>query len=409
MALSCNRNILSIERFKRIIGGILFFYMVCFPGCYMLSKLPFIILLLCIFIHRVIYNRLNISKIVLLIVAIIWLKGVYGIFIGILNSNHFVLDVIPINLFWPILYLIYVSLIDSEKEYWGLAKILIYSHIFIILYISLYMLFQWLGYPFIEIYPDDLIFSIYSDQSHLTAGYINAIVFTTPMLIIFLMTNFDIGFSRILLFVLLLLTFVVLIISGRRMYMLTCIIAPLFPVFHRKMLGGVIYKKVLASTKFLIIIGGIVCVLLLCFLSISGYVEHFERAFDTMEEPTKFRQLHMLLKEFMDTPLFGNGLGAAFFEPTRLRNEYSFEVGYALDLATLGIIGCVIYYIGFFLILYYIMKVVKKNHDIVLYSLYVGLIIFLIGQATNPFLSSYDFMWPLYIGLAGVNIYMLKH
>ena len=49
-------------------------------------------------------------------------------------------------------------------------------------------------------------------------------------------------------------------------------------------------------------------------------------------------------------------------------------------------------------------KVIKKKHNAVLYSYYVGLIIFLIGQATNPFLSSYDFMWPLYIGLIGVNI-----
>lgn len=85
MALYYKRNIFSIGMLKRFIGGALFFYMVCFPGCYMLSKLPFIILLLCIFVYRVICKKFNISKPVLLIVSIIWIKGVYGIFIGILT------------------------------------------------------------------------------------------------------------------------------------------------------------------------------------------------------------------------------------------------------------------------------------------------------------------------------------
>ncbi|RGM25600.1 hypothetical protein DXC20_14625 [Bacteroides sp. OM08-17BH] len=393
---------------KRFIGGALFFYMVCFPGCYMLSKLPFIILLLCIFVYRVICKKFNISKPVLLIVSIIWIKGVYGIFIGILHSNGYVLNVVPINLFWPVVYLVYISLVDNEKEYLNLAKILIYSHIFIVIYISLYMLFQWFGYSFIEIYPDDLIFSIYSNQSHLTAGYINALVFTTPMLVIFLMTNYNLGFPRILLLVLLLLTFVVLIISGRRMYMLTCMIAPFFPLFHRKMLGKLTYRRTLKSVIYLLVIGGITCMILLSFVSFDGYIERFERAFDSVEEPIKFKQLSMLLKEFMNAPLLGNGLGAILYEPARYALSSSFELGYVFDLVTLGIIGCIIYYIGIILILYSIIKVVKKNHNVVLYSYYVGLIIFLIGQATNPFLSSYDFMWPLYIGLIGVNIDMLK-
>jgi len=337
-------------------------------------------------------------------VSIIWLKGVYGVFMGILHSNSYVLDVVPVNLFWPVVYLVYISLVDNEKEYLGLAKILIYSHIFIVVYISLYMLFQWFGYSFIEIYPDDLIFSIYSNQSHLTAGYINALVFTTPMLVIFLMTNYNIGFPRILLLVLLLLTFVVLIISGRRMYMLTCMIAPLFPLFHRKMLGKLIYKRILKSTKYMLIIGGVACVILFSFVSLDGYIERFEQAFDATEEPIKFRQLSMLLREFMNAPLLGHGLGAVLYEPARYTLSFSFELGYVFDLVTLGILGCVIYYIGIILVLYSMIKVIKKKHNAVLYSYYVGLIIFLIGQATNPFLSSYDFMWPLYIGLIGVNI-----
>lgn len=111
-----------------------------------------------------------------------------------------------------------------------------------------------------------------------------------------------------------------------------------------------------------------------------------------------------LLKGFFDQPLLGHGIGATALNYGSVSDEidtYNYELSYNYLLFAVGIFGF-LFYLLLIIFLYVLgfhnnsLDVDRKNSKILL----IALSAFLISNATNPWLSKFDFMYTIFLPYA---------
>lgn len=388
-------------------GLSLLFFMMTF-----ISQLYVIKIILMCFILVLIKKELCLSKNVIIAYVIIIFYGLYGILIGLVygTPNPFVFT--TIYCIYPLLYMLYSSYIVKNRHFNLLAKTIFIAHIFIISYDLLFALGILLRIEIPNIYPLEIPFSIYNDSSRMNFVNLNTLTFTTPVLFILYLGKYELGFSRKTYFFVLLITFFLLIISGRRSVMLVMIALPFIPFIFSKMFSKNIRKLLKRSSAIFLITCLFMCLIINKYDStfIDNYTQVFLNAFDSDKEPIKFAQQKMLIEKFKEKPIFGHGAGAMFYEPSPGRMSFGdqFELSYHFRLASSGIIGFTII-VGIYLwVLFYGLFLSQKNNDLLLLSFLIGYFFMLIADATNPVLCSFDLIWPLYLCLARINYWELQ-
>lgn len=105
-----------------------------------------------------------------------------------------------------------------------------------------------------------------------------------------------------------------------------------------------------------------------------------------------------------ESPLMGHGVGSIFVSGGRIINDYGYELTYHMLIAEIGILPIAAYV---FLLLVVVIKLLKKGgrggslcrHGMAI-SLVLGLICFLVANATNGYLLTFGRMWPIFFPLA---------
>lgn len=337
--------------------------------------------------------------------------GIYGIYVGIIYQNPNPFLFVTIYCIYPLFFAIFSLFLTRDIYFIRIVQVIFFAHFFIVTYDLLYAWGTFVGFEIPNIYAVEIPFSIYNDSSRMNFVNLNTLTFTTPILFLLLLAKYEFKISRIFQSILMIATFFLSIISGRRSVMLMMIVLPIVPFIF----SGFFSKKIKNALKkstfiFLCIIAGV----LLKINSdnpelINGYSEVFLNAFDSDKEPVKFAQKKMLMENFMDKPIFGYGSGAIFFEPSPGRMIYGdqFELSYHFKLASTGIIGFVIIVGTYLWIFFYGLYVSKKKNDVLFFSFLIGYFFMLIADATNPVLCSFDLIWPIYLCLARINYWEL--
>lgn len=391
------------------IGAVVFFSMTCFISVYTIYKIPFIFIYL--FIYFIIYDKgIRVSNSTKLIIGLIICYGFIGLFSAIAYNNDTFLKYLTVPLLWPFAYLIFISSIKSEEDYLGITKILIIAHIFILFYDLLFVAGIFFGFHVPDIYQmDQEVFTIYSDQTRINFVNLRTLTFTTPFIFILTLGNFKTGFHKYFLYAIILLTFFLFIISGRRMQMLTGGMLIFTPFFFRRYFTKSISRIIIKS----IFIFSAILGLLYFWINlknpeiVKGYTNIFLKAFDSSQEPIKFKQSHLLLDAFSKSPLFGNGFGMKLWEEAKGVHSIDFELSYQLKLAWTGISGFFAIMLAYVYTIIKGLDIAKKNDDLLLIAFLIGYIFVLIADATNPYLTSFDTLWPLYLCVSKINNYEL--
>ena len=125
--------------------------------------------------------------------------------------------------------------------------------------------------------------------------------------------------------------------------------------------------------------------------------------FDSSIDYTRFSQRTMLIKMWKEKPLLGHGLAASYYNRDRGYHT-AVESMYHADLAKTGIIGFGLFLFYLFLIYYYTIKEFQRTNNVYIYACIIGLSFYLLASATNPFLASFDRLFPIYVSLCIINI-----
>jgi O-antigen ligase len=118
-------------------------------------------------------------------------------------------------------------------------------------------------------------------------------------------------------------------------------------------------------------------------------------------------QMDSLLAGWVESPFLGNGLGTS---SSILRNEdlpWAYELSYLALIFHTGLLGLVIYVsaISWIFAASARLMIAHNMSKPMFLPLLTGLACFLIANATNPYLSTFDYLWTIFLPLAAVNAF----
>lgn len=395
---------LRIQYLSSYICSFLFFFMIIVPTSYMLYKAILLLLLFLFKISSVIKGeRLILSRNSFIIITLIIIKGVGWIFYGIINHNptNNLLSLFPFHVVWPVVYLLLISHIKSDLDLNFVLKIIVISHVFIVFYNLYCLLTVYLGGVPINIFSGDMVFEITPYSTGIASPNLQQLIFTTPFLFTLMLSNEYLSYRRGL-GVVMVFTILLLLFSGRGMMFLTILFLPIIPF-----LLAVLFKQYKLNVKYYVIF--FIFFIFSFFIFdlyevISYYYDAFIANFDASSDYTRFNQREVLISEWLKRPILGHGLGAVFYESVERGYNSSFESQYHADLAFTGIMGFSIFLFYIFSVLFYLLRYANRRGDLSYMACFIGLILFLIASSTNPFLASFDRMWPLFLCIAIINL-----
>lgn len=370
-------------------------------------KLYYVKIVLLVFLLLSLYKEVYISKDVRFLCGALCLSTLWGLFVGAIKGTPNPFANITVGMLWPLLSLfIVLPQLKQREDFNKLLTVLFYIHTFIVFYDVLFALHIIWDFPFYNLYPEvEIGFSYYGTSSRLNLDdNLSVLTFTIPVYFLVWLSKYEINVSRIVQTIVVFVSFFLLILSGRRVLVLVFILTPIMVIFLRRFFP----KKTVSTVRVLLIIFVVLIVAIFIYMQanypeiIEGYTKSFFNAFDEDEESVRFVQSRMLMEHFNESPLCGEGTGAVFYEPGR-GYKSQFELSYLLIPATQGFIGFTFYLIGIVGVLFIGYKHLLQSKDPILLLFLYGYGFILLAHATNPILSSFDLMLPLYFCYAKIN------
>ena len=380
--------------------------------CFMMLVLPFkfqwfkliLIIILILYSFR---KNIKINTKCLLWSFLYIIAGAFPLCYGMILNNPAPHKYIPVYILWPILFTFISFLID--KDYFiSLLNVFKYYLLIIILSgIIAFIYFNINGYQendFLGYYP-----SIRPGYPFLaiTGGIVIGFIFlyfyqftffllsnkNTPLDWINLILGiFFIFFtSRRILFFNFILSFIVILL--------------LLPFVKKKEIKKEIKLSIKKRISFLVIFFFIISMIIQIY-GIFDFSELFEFLQSSVGDDTtdpRVEQLGSLIEGWMNAPLLGNGTGV---NASVVRSELpgNYELSYVALLFERGLIGVSLYCILYIVLIYNAILAINIVDEKRMISLIVSINLFMIANATNPYLNAFDYIWFIFILLVPIRL-----
>jgi hypothetical protein len=255
----------------------------------------------------------------------------------------------------------------------------------------------------LALFGDNAMVDDATDYFKFTLPNISSLLFLIPCFFVALIS----GYSKAKFLDAVLIFFMILIgvLSGRRALFLALIMGPflayIFTLGVREQASGVTrYKGMIA-------LGLVLFFAVASFVSFERstfYVDQFFSIFDfsenasNVERRLQFASLH---DGWRDAPLFGAGAGAAAGYSRSQEQPWAYELSYVAFVFQYGLIGFLLYAAGIIFLAHRLILFVKhEGRSSFSFCILSGVIAFLVANATNPYLSKFDFMWVVFLPFA---------
>jgi hypothetical protein len=149
-------------------------------------------------------------------------------------------------------------------------------------------------------------------------------------------------------------------------------------------------------------------------LEVGKTVTWFSTGFQFSSDPIAMMRASQsgdLLARWWQSPWFGWGFGATV--PMLVRSSetpWAFELYYLALLVNIGAIGVFVYTAGISFIFLIGYVIARSGHPLGrhLLAVLVGSAMFLMANATNPYLPKFDSEWVVFLPLAFINLWLLE-
>ena len=134
--------------------------------------------------------------------------------------------------------------------------------------------------------------------------------------------------------------------------------------------------------------------------ALSNFIDKTSAASDA----ARTDQMDALISGWMDNPILGSGTGVnAGIVRSKIPGNY--ELTYVAKLFETGLIGICIYITLWILLFYWTIKCIAKDSGYISYAIatITAMAIFMISNATNPYLGAFDYMWFMYFPFIYIN------
>lgn len=405
---------------KKSIGNkficIFFFLMLVLPASF---QLPRGILLLFILFFIIKINSFSSFRYDRTLLAV-GLINVFFSFIFILNgiarSAPGAIAVSTVFIIWPILYLYFIGLSDKKSNIVPILKTIIYGGLASAGLIIIFIINNFFGFPInITYLADSQDFGVFWQDGATELNSMNlATVFYTFIFVLTLLFIPEelnkLEISKTLIRFSLIVSLFLLFISARRAFWIVCAISPFLIMLLLKIIGIDLGLK-----RFLIpvLLFFIVALTTITYMAVDNdnliteLNSSFE--FDNPEAESNYlrkEQFDALIHGWEDNWLIGAGLGASAKGSIRDENAtWAYELSYIALLFHTGIVGIIVYGTSVIWIICKSILICRKNKYYTSYLLpqITALICFLLVNASNPYLSKFDYLWTIFLPLATIN------
>lgn len=379
------------------------------------------VVLLMIAIQALLRGRLALHPTVLLWMLFIVSVGLIFMLRGLINGTPGALRSGTVFVLWPLVFTILAAGASNERVLQGLIRVAVVAMLAIGLYSLSYILYVagWLPDTFYIPIDQGQAIGFYEGYIEYRLYNISSLLFLVPFFIAALLTSargVAISISHFWLWVALILGLMLSLLSGRRVLQLIVVIAPIitlfFCIFLPQTIKRVNRKQIMRAFAVMTVA---VLGLVICLQSIYGFslLAVVERVFSRIDESLLIRkeQFSSLLAAWAESPLLGAGLGASV--PSVLRSKempWAYELSYVALLFHTGLLGFLAYAAAVAWIFWMGLRMIRSGGRMGLYMLpiLVGTTCFLIGNATNPYLGKFDYMWVIFLPVAFINFWLLK-
>ena len=339
------------------------------------------------------------------------------IFWGICNGAPGAIKIMSVYLMWPILYFVFIATCSNYRTIYMLIKTFIYVGILVCL-MNLLLL---INATLLNIGTLSKLAESLNIGFGLYDGYIefsSPSLSVAPLLFYFSFTFFILNDRHILvsnktIVLAILSSLITILFSGRRAFWLMVLVAP-FVIYIFCKLAKYRARKLKYLLPVSFFLAFILLIEIFVFFDYQILYETFVSSFDFEEDLSnsiRAEQYTALVDRWIESPLIGHGLGA--YAPQCIRSEisvWSYELSYLALLMNVGIIGFILYSFCTGWIFIKSFKVIRKdkNYAIIVLPFISSLFLILCLHASNPYLTKFDYMWPLFIPVLILNTIYCK-
>jgi hypothetical protein len=350
--------------------------------------------------------------------------SLFFIYLGILNAAPDAVAVSSIFVVWPLLFVFIVGVHNSDLFWLPYLKILVVSS-FCIDLACLSFITDMLGVTnfnvahYLYFMKPSVNAGIFDGMIKFHTPNLSTLLFTIPYLIAKLLSHQREDKAtihwRTFEIITLIGSVIILILSGRRVLWVVVAFTPFIYMVFAKLTGAQIQiRRTLIPS--LIIIIGVIGAFYLFHLDKNVILESFVSGFDfssnhevTENSYRRKEQFQALVSDWERKPLFGFGHGAAAHDNSGMsKGDSAYELSYIAFLFQIGIIGVLIFFLSTIWLYLQSIRFMRLNDRfrVVMIPLITGLTTFLIANATNPYLSKFDYLWVVFLPVAVLNSFL---
>ena len=409
-----------------VIGAILIFMMVAYPMVYSLLyiKAALFGVLLCVAITRILVSHtIRVNGPIFLWTLILCVVGV-GYFVegAFHNPSNAYLEG-QVYFLWPLVYVVLLSLISTQRALQLVFGVLIFASIFIGIY-GLWYALQTFGVipkaAFIDALAlgDEQAVGIHGSYVQVLVANLNSLPFLFP----FLLSLVYIGSksaawpkSRVWIWLSLVLQLALILISGRRALWVLAVTTPVILLLMAGVMGQMNRKAVVVVIALVVFVAGIGVGL--STLRFGFYFDDIYRIFinafafggsSGTSDVIRANQFTALINGWWNAPLFGHGFGT--FPASYIRSverPWSYELYYVALLFHVGIVGVLLYLVSIVWLVRRAMQIASRRREsfVFMFPALMGLIGTLVATATNPYLDRFDGIWVIFVAAAAISVF----
>ncbi|MGM0452721.1 MAG: hypothetical protein ACQERN_06110 [Thermodesulfobacteriota bacterium] len=388
------------------------------------------VLLLFAVLSILFHGRAQISKEVLALAGFFIVIASVFSFYGVLRGAPGALDKFRLYAVWPAVYIVLFSIMTRLGHLRLVLVTLVVATIAVSGYGILYVLTS------LPILPDSWFIDFQGQSAIQTAaigfhkGYIEyrllsitGMPFLIPFTLAALVTwpKAVSPVPRSMLWVALALSVVAMIFTARRALFLVVAFAPVMIFIFQLFLAGSYAAVVRRNRRYAIVLALLLLPVAVGSINtfydidIGAMVQDVGAAFDPGQDRgarVRSKQIESFVREIAERPFFGSGLGASIADISRNpdKRQSTYELMYFTFVFHVGIVGFLLYSAGIAWLYLRAIEIFRSEGQLGVLSLpvFVGCACFLIANATNPYLASFEFMWTLFLPVGIVNLYLLQ-
>lgn len=389
----------------KILIAILFFSIFVMPQSFGLFKLPLLLLVTAMIVfnasigkHKIRSKLFILYYFIFILLSLVW--STIGYFNG--NSSEAITDSVRLYCIFMLFYAVlamYVSDINYTPyldKFFSVVAVGISFFCFYVLIDSFVPLHFFGSYVRDQMLLEIGIHDGYTQMNNINIGMFS---FILP----FLFSSLLLKKKPLWMYIVVLLSLASVILASRRMILVLFVLTPMLTLIINRIVNKkhAIGRRVF--TFYVAIFGFSIVAIVYLYMEhnqiYDGFTERILETFVTSEESLRQLQHRALVDGFYENIFLGSGFGGVTELIRNTERPWTYELTYSRILFNSGVIGTLMLF-SFFI--YFFVRVIKKIKTIqynknVYISLLVGVIGVFIASASNPYMSSFDYLFSLSI------------